>query len=302
MFYATFGDDLGKPVFLIDYGADVSHLELRHQYQYNHVLPDINGTRYVSYTRASTLAALVGKRREDLDGRSRPLKELLTNTLWDTQRKWLGYMSDKGALDLRYTCMLFMLIGTGVLDRQQELDMLSHLTEKEFLSDYGMHSISKLDPAYDQADIDCGGGGSYVAFVPEIAEALYKGGHPDQAEDLLERTMWWGQRLPYWGDSMVANRIDYRADTPLQCAVDAVAGAQCLIFGMCGVKVDPNGSIVVNPRPPKFSPQIAVKKLTLRGRAIDVTADRRHFTVTVDGQSRSSRIGDPIVIPARPNG
>jgi hypothetical protein len=297
-FHATFGDALDQPALLVDYGEKVSHLELRHQYEYNHVLPDINGMRYQTYLRASKLAAMAGKRREDVDARSGPLKELLTKKLWDPQNKWLGFMSDKGSIELRYSNILFLLIGTGVLDRDQELGMLSHLNEKEFLSDYGLHSISKLDPAFDQADIDHGGGGSYVAFPAAIAEAFYKAGHIDEAEKILERILWWGQRLPYWGDSIVANQIDYRHETPLQCAVDAAAGAQGMIFGMCGIKMEPNGDIVVNPRPPKFSPQISLKKLKIRGRNIDIIADHRRYEVKVDGQSRSSTIGVPVVIPS----
>ena len=69
---------------------------------------------------------------------------------------------------------------------KKELGLLSHLNEREFLSDYGLHSISKLDPAYDQVDIDHGGGGSYVAFPALIAESLYKGGYSDPAEDILK--------------------------------------------------------------------------------------------------------------------
>ena len=116
--------------------------------------------------------------------------------------------------------------------------------------------MSKKDLAYDQVDIDNGGGGSCVCFPPQIIERLYKSGHPKEAENVLERILWWGERLPYWGDSLVANNIDYRKDTPLQNAIGAVAGAQCIIFGMFGVEVKFNGDITINPNPPTFSPEI----------------------------------------------
>jgi hypothetical protein len=296
IYHASFGDDLSKPAWLIDYGKDVSHLELRHEYEYNHVLPDVNGGRYASYVRASKLARLAGKASESLDARTGPLKDLLKKTLWDTQHRWFGFQSDKGTLDLRYTNILFTLFGTGVLDKETELGLLSHLNEREFLSDYGLHSISKLDPAYDQADIDHGGGGSYVAFPAAIAESLYKAGYAEPAEDILERTLWWGQRMPYWGDSIVANLIEYRSDTPLQCAVDASAGAQCLIFGMCGIKVELNGHLVVNPRPPKFSPMISLKGVKLRGTCFDMAANKNEFEVKVGQKIIRSKVGIPIVI------
>src|SRR5207249_12256372 len=90
IYQATYGDDLSKPALLIDYGKDVSHLELRHEHAYNHVLPDVNGGRYASYVRASKLARLAGKPSESLDARSGPLKDLLKNRLWDPQKRWLG--------------------------------------------------------------------------------------------------------------------------------------------------------------------------------------------------------------------
>jgi hypothetical protein len=300
--YATFGDDLSKPAVLVDYGKDVSHLELRHHYKYDHVLPDVNGGRYTSYIRASKLATLAGRQREDLNARPGPLKELLKKALWNPEHQWFSFQSDKDSAELRYTNIIFTLIGTGVLDREEELGLLSHLNEREFLSDYGLHSISKLDPAYDQVDIDHGGGGSYVAFPALIAESLYKGGYSDPAEDILKRTLWWGQRLPYWGDSMVANQIYYRWDTPLQCALDAAAGTQCVIFGMCGVRVELNGDIVVNPHPPKFSSNINLKGVKILGTSFDVSANRTDFEVKVNQRVIRSKVGVPVVLTKKPEG
>ena len=39
------------------------------------------------------------------------------------------------------------------------------------------------------------------------------------ADDLIRRILWWGSRMPYLGDSQVANEIDYRTDTPLQSEI-----------------------------------------------------------------------------------
>ena len=131
-----------------------------------------------------------------------------------------------------------------------------------------------------------------------IAESLYKAGYPDPAEDILERTLWWGQRLPYWGDSIVANQIEYRKDTPLQCAVDASAGAQCVIFGMCGIRAEPNGDIVVNPHPPKFSPNISLNGVKMRGTRFDITANRSDYEVKVGQKRFRSKTGVPALLNA----
>ena len=53
--------------------------------------------------------------------------------------------------------------------------------------------------------------------------------------------------MPYWGDSIYADRMDYRHDTPLQCTIDGVAVAQCFIFGMFGVDPQFDGT---HSRPP----------------------------------------------------
>ena len=131
-----------------------------------------------------------------------------------------------------------------------------------------------------------------------IAESLYKAGYPDPAENILKRTLWWAERLPYWGDSMVANQIDYRKDTPLQCAIDAAAGAQCVIFGIFGIRAELDGAITVNPLPPKFSPDISLKGVNIRGTRFDVTANRHDYEVKVGQKTIRSKVGTPVVIEA----
>ena len=67
---------------------------------------------------------------------------------------------------------------SGVLDAEEEAGLLGHLNETEFLSQFGLHSMAKTDVAYDQVDIDNGGGGACTCFPPQIAERLYKAGRP----------------------------------------------------------------------------------------------------------------------------
>jgi hypothetical protein len=238
VYHALVGDDLAKPVALIDYGPSNSHLELRKQYAYNHVMPDLNGRRYNNYVFAARLSERVGRPRPDLLDRAEQLKRVLHEQLWDAQAKWFAFVNEKGEKELRYTCQMFKLFNSGVLTPESEAGLLSHLSEREFLGAYGLHSLSKLDPAYDEADIDNGGPGACTCFPPQIAERLYKSGHRAEADNLIRRILWWGQRMPYWGDSLVASRPDYRRDTPLQCTIDGLAVAQCLLFGREGYAPD----------------------------------------------------------------
>jgi hypothetical protein len=294
VYHAVHGDDLGKPVALIDYGPSNSHLELRRGYPYNHVMPDLNGRRYANYLRAAELCEIAERPAPYLVERAEALKVLLKQQIWNPDTKWFWFENDQGVKDTRLTVQLFKLFGSGVLDAEEAAGLLSHLNETEFLSEYGLHSMSKTDIAYDQVDIDNGGGGICTCFTPQISERLYKSGHAAQAADLLRRTLWWGERMPYWGDSLVANSIDYRKDTPLQCTLDGVAVAQCILFGMFGVNVQLNGDITIDPHPAGFAARMKLEGLRLHGMEIDIKVDGDHFRVECNDRTIQSRISKPV--------
>ena len=293
---ATHRDDFKKPVALIDYGNGNNHLELRRQYLYNNYLPDLNARRYANYNAVAALCEMVGQDGEYLRKRAEELKSLINKKMWSKKYKWFHHFDEKWNKDIRYTVQMFKLIGSGVLDKEQMEGLLSHLNEKEFLSEYGLHSMSKQDVAYDQLDIDNGGGGICTCFPPQIMERLYKAGRPKEAENILKRILWWGQRMPYWGDSFVATGIDYRRDTSLQNAIGGVSVAQCVIFGMFGVKVDVDGKITINPVPPSFSPKISLRNLKLRGKKIDIQVNKDNYVVTCGAKSIRAKVGTPVVL------
>jgi hypothetical protein len=294
--HAMFGDNLAQPVTLIDYGPSNSHLELRRGYPYNHVMPDLNGRRYANYLLAGELAELAGKPVPALRQRAEALKTVLKQQLWNPQLRWFDFRDAQGRKDTHYTIQIFKLFASAVLDPDEESGLLSHLNEREFLGEFGLHSLSKTDVAYDQVDIDNGGGGSCTGFPPQIAERLYKAGRGVQADDLLQRIFWWGQRMPYWGDSLVANQLDYRKDTPLQCTIDGASVAQCLIFGLFGVEARFDGSIVIRPHPPAFTPQIALRNLKLRGTQLDISVNPSGFRVKSARSEIQASLGESILV------
>ena len=133
-----------------------------------------------------------------------------------------------------------------------------------------------------------------TSILPVIVERLYRAGHADEAADILKRILWWGERLPYYADSQVANFIDYRHDSPLQNMIGALTGAQCVIYGMFGVKVGIDGSVVVNPHPPAFSPRIALKGLRIRGTGMDVSVSGKKYTVSIGRRVLRANVGTPV--------
>jgi hypothetical protein len=113
-------------------------------------------------------------------------------------------------------------------------------------------------------------------------ERLYNSGHAETADDLLGRVLWWGDRLPYWGDSIVADKQDYRRDTPLQCTIDGVCGAQAVIFGLFGVAPQFDGRVSVSPHLPAFAQRMALRGLKLRGKTMDIEVEGTRFRVKID--------------------
>ncbi len=294
---ALHGDVTHLPAVLVDYGTGNHHLELRRQYRYDNYLPDMNARRYAYYYAADTLCKLAGKKPPvNFPVRAEAIKTLVKETMWSKKDKWFFWLDAKRNKHLRYTVQMFKLFSSGFLDREMEAGLLSHLNEKEFLSDYGLHSMAKHDPAYDQVDIDNGGGGICTCFPPHILEKLYKAGRPERAEDILKRILWWAGRLPYWSDSVVANNMDYRRDTPLQNAIGSADAAQSIIFGMFGVKVDLEGRITVSPIPPSFSPEIKLTGLKLRGYTIDINVKGKRYSVVADGRKFTSTVGQPTIL------
>ena len=293
---ALLRDVPNKPVSLVDYGQEGEHhLELRRGYPYCGVMPDINARRYPSYLWAADIAQLAGHPQPWLRERAQALKALLRQELWDAEKRWFAF-AHAGKRDFRWTLLMYKLIDSGVLDDDQLEGLLSHLNEAEFLSPYGLHSISKLDEAYDQIDIDQGGGGSCSIFAPLIAEQLCRRGRPELATDLLRRILWWGRRVPYWGDSFVANFVEYRHDTPLQCTVGGVAGAQAVIFGLFGVRVQIDGTVTVRPCLPEWAGRTELRGLRIRGHVIDICISADGVEVTADGKRYTTPPGDTITI------
>jgi hypothetical protein len=296
LYHANYRSPLDLPVALLDYGKGNNHLELRGNFRYDHHLPDLNARRCTNYLAAYELSVLAGEPADELPARAEVLGQLIKQHMWSPEHRWFHHLDENFNPGLCLNVQLYKLIANPALDEEELDGLLSHLNEEEFLSAWGLHSMSKLDPAYDQVDIDNGGGGNYTAFTPQIIERLYKAGRPAVAADLLGRILWWGERMPYWGDSIVANNVDYRHDTPLQNTIGAVAGAQMVIFGLCGVSVSPDGAITVNPQPPSFAPELQLTGLRVRDRVLDIEVRGGEFGVTVDGQVRTSTLGTPIVI------
>ena len=307
-------DDLSKPVTLYDYGKGKleprrpgwlgddyiwygegnAHLELRRGIPYHGIMPDLNARRYLNYMRVYELTKVAGCPDEVLPKRAEALKEELKK-LWNDDAKWYEFEVD-GVRDLRYTVQMFKFLNSPVIDDKEREGLISHLNEREFLSKFGLHSMSKLDIAYDQDDIDNGGGGICTHFTNQICAQLYEMGYSALASDILRRILWWGTRLPYMGDSCAANMMQNRDDTPLQGDISSVSGAQMIFFYIFGIKPDFEGNITISPVPNRPTDKMTVENVRLWDKVFSVSVAGDSFCVTIDGKTLCAKIGESIKI------
>ena len=295
VFHACVGDDLSKPVELIDYGkAGDSHLELRRRHVYRGIMPDLNARRYRNYQRAYEISEMAGCPKPFLMERAEGLRKLL-RSLWDEEYGWYDFIWD-GQRHKRYTVQMFKFLDSPVIDEDTRSKLISHLNETEFLSKYGLHSMSKTDPAYDQIDIDNGGGGICTLFTMQIVYQLYRTGYDSLASDILNRVLWWGTRLPYLGDSCAANMLFDREDTPLQADISSASCAQTILFGVCGIHAEPDGTIRICPPTVRPTGEMRVENMTLLGKSFSLCICDDVFTVETEQGTVIKTIGETVCL------
>ncbi len=280
---ALMHDDLAKPAVLVDYGDGNHHLELRGKLRYDGILPDLNLRRCVNYHLVQELYDVMGiKPPVDLIQRAESLKQLIHDELYSPQDGWFFAVAPDGSKYLRYTIQMFKALGWGdwALTSESEAALTAHLMNpKEFLGPFGIHSMSKLDPAYDERDVDNGGPGACVSFAPAVVDRLYRGGATADASEIMSRLLWKGGVLPYFGDSQRADVMDYWRKTPLQCDIEGAAFVQTIVFGMLGIRIARDFAVTFAPSLLDGVNYLHVKNLRLCGRIYDVTVER-------DGQGK----------------
>ena len=296
---ALMHDDISREAVLTDYGNGNHHLELRRELRYDGTVPDLNLRRCINYHLCASLCRIAEVTPPvDMEQRAEKLKELIARKLYDPQKKWFNAIDPDGNIYTRYTIQMFKALGSGgqALTPGCAEGLKSHLNEEEFLGKFGMHSLSKKDPAYDPDDVDNGGPGACISFAPAVVERLYREGDTAMAWDIFRRLLWLADKLPYWGDSHTADRMEYRRDTPLQCDIQGAALAQTVIFGMFGISVDEKLSVSISPSLPEEVGNMELKNVNLAGKSFSVRAENGFFTVECDGNVYKSAVGDKIVL------
>lgn len=297
-YHALVCDDLAGENKLYDYGEGGNdHLELFYYENgpYNGVMPDLNARRYLNYMRVYELSCLAGEPDERLPRRAAELKEKL-KFLWNEGARWYDFIDAEGNRDIRYTVQMFKFLNSPVIDKTEREGLVSHLNDREFLSKFGLHSMSKLDPQYDQDDIDNGGGGICTHFTMQICAQLYEMGYDALATDILQRVYWWGERMPYMGDSCAANMVLNRESTPLQGDISSVSCAQMIFYYIFGIRPHFDGSIEISPVRHRPAEQMQIENARLCGKTFSVKIEGDRFSVCHNGKTHTAAIGARVTI------
>lgn len=299
---ALMHDDLNKEAVLVDYGDGNNHLELRRELRYDGIVPDLNLRRCVNYHLAAKLCRLAGFDPEvDLIERAENLKKLIRKELYSAENNWYYAIDLQSKKYLRYTMQMFKTIGWGdwAMNEPEENSLIKMLMDKdEFLGDFGIHSLSKKDDAYDDRDIDNGGPGACISFAPAIADRLYMAGKTEEGDRIMQRLLWLGSAMPYWGDSQRADIMEYRRDTPLQSDIQGAALAQTIIFGLFGINVREDFSIGIKPHLFPETGEMTLKNIRLAGMSFDIYHSASGTTVSCDGKTYHALPGEAIILPA----
>jgi hypothetical protein len=280
--HALFGDDLAQAPTLVDFGKDLNLLELRRTDAYRHFVPSPNAERCWSMRAVDRMAGWIGAEEAHLSVRAEELAGLIGERLWCEDLGWFGTLDRAGNRKVCWTIQVFDMLRFDVVHENKRNMMLRHLNEDEFLSTYGVHSLSKRDLGYDESDVDWGGPGVYAGDAPELVEDLYLAGALTQGDDVLRRILWWGDRFPYYPQAVRADRPDYRRDGRANVVVGLKA-CETLVFGLLGLQVGTDGEISLSPHLPNFAADFAVKRLHIRGRSFDVSVTKEGYRV-LDGK------------------
>jgi hypothetical protein len=288
-------EDLSKPPALIDYGTNHNLLELRKTQNYTHVTPSPNAERILTYRYLTEIYQAAGQKTpHDLIQRGEELKKLFLHKLWNEDKQWLNTLDEKGNPRIALSIQIFDVLRTGMLSEKQERGILSHLNDKEFLSEWGVHSLAKTDPGYDERDVDWGGPGAFTGDPTELIVDLCQAGYPEEAMRVLKSILWWGE-MPYLPQAMRSDRKDYRQDG----RANNVSGASTIhvvINGLFGVVAELD-KITIKPVNQPMMDGLSLSGIQIRDRRFDVAVKNGKFTVTSDGKTMIRNLGEKVVLP-----
>lgn len=236
--------------FLIDYGLQHNLLEMRGS-GWEHFVVSPNAERVSCLRLLTTMGkklaydpAEIKRWEEEAENITRSVQKYL----WDDRVKWFKSIYPDGYQDYVYSIQVFDILRTGICTAGMKDAVIAHLKEGQFLSGYGVESISKEDKIHHEVvDSDWSGGGAYTGDGPQVALTMYELNEPEKGWDILQRHFWMGQQLLYYPqEHLVDNPVipGHKRSTVFA----GLIGAETILFGLAGFYPDSDGRLFVNPQ------------------------------------------------------
>jgi len=293
-------ENLSAAPELINYGNNHNLLELKVTADYQYYTPSPNAERLLIYDMLTKIYGWKNKPLpNDLNARGELLKATFVKELWDADKQWLFTLDEQRRTHTAYSVQIFDVLRTGILDKDKETKILTHLNEREFLSKYGIHSLSKKDEGYDPNDADWGGPGVYAGDAPELINDLLQVGFDQQAIDVLKRILWWGE-MPYYPQAILAAKKGYR-ENGRSNIIAGLGATQVVITGLFGISIKKD-QLIVKPSTDPFVSGLGLKGLCIRGTKIDlaINKDGTGFSVKeMNGKTYRFKKGGTCIIKLR---
>lgn len=270
---------------LLDFGGYTDQLiEIRAD-GYKHKVCTVNGLAayYITFL-AKWLKDAEDKDSDKFYQMGQDLAEKVDEHMWDEKGKFFASIYPDGSKQLVYSYHVFDFIESPFLSKEKREGMISHLKEKVFLGKYGMYSIARTDELhYDFEDPDFGGGGQYPGMTLQIIQSLYTLGHSEKAFDILKRCIRWCEGFPYFPQEVYAEKLAHPLSEQY-IEVCAGGGAQDIIYGSFGVRINEEGECTIKPSYQKELVGSSMTDFKYRGHVYDVALEEDGFYVCVDNQ------------------
>lgn len=290
-------ENLAQDPELLDFGENHNLLELRKTSDYSHFTPSPNAERLLIYSYFTDFYDWLGLDLPvDFETRSAKLRAIIRSKLWNSEKKWMNSLDSEHKPTTAYSVQIFDVLRTGALDPPRQDALVTHLNTGEFLTPWGILSLSAKDEGYDPTDVDWGGPGIYAGDAPELIEDLLMNGFTDQGIDLLQRILWWGE-FPYYPQAIRADRKGYREDGRPN-VIAGLATTQMVIFGLFGITVK-ESHLIIKPIKHSFVQGLKLNNLNIRNCNVDISIHTKkpRFTVQSGGRKYTAPLGNEITIP-----
>jgi hypothetical protein len=269
---------------MIDYGEQHNILEMRSA-GWEHFVVSPNAERVAYLEALANMGKQVGCNEAEIQSWNKQagqIKLAIQKNLWDGRKKWFACVYPNGYRDFVYSIQVFDALRAGVCTADMKQAILSHLRAGDFLSEYGVESISKEDSVHHEVvDSDWSGGGAYSGDGPQVALMLYEQNEPEKGWDVLKRFFWMGKQLLYFPQEHLVDNPKIPGHK--RSAIFAgLIGAETILFGLAGFCPDYNGQLSINPRL-TIDGNISVTGFGFRGSVFDVYFSKTRMKVIKNG-------------------